>query len=125
MLSEELHTTLPYETVQSVRNRMYQIAPNLVRIGFFEPNSFFDVGKSYHETCDGKNILRNDVVLKSTRRANVAADYWMTGKNDFANQKARLLPNIREPTHYLGLFCTSTALPRVYVDLLNKQFKLA
>ena len=48
MLSEELHTTLPYETIQAVRNRMYQIAPNMVRIGFFEPNSFYDVGQRYN-----------------------------------------------------------------------------
>lgn len=81
MLSEELHTTLPYETIQSVRNRMYQIAPNLVRIGFFEPNSFFDVGKKYMDATNGdssRHAIRNDVVLKSTRRASVAADYWMT-----------------------------------------------
>jgi NADH dehydrogenase/NADH:ubiquinone oxidoreductase subunit G len=82
MLSEELHTTLPYETIQSVRNRMYQIAPNLVRIGFFEPNSFLKVGTEYLEHLHGQNPshLRSDVVLKSTRRANVASDYWMTGK---------------------------------------------
>lgn len=80
MLSEELHTTLPYETIQSVRNRMYQIAPNLVRIGFFEPNSFFDVGSKYADMKLGNSDgdIRNDVVLKSTRRASVAADYWMT-----------------------------------------------
>ena len=64
---------------------MYQIAPNLVRIGFFEPNSFFDVGKEFHKQVYGtsRNGLRNDVVLKSTRRANVAADYWMTGLSIF------------------------------------------
>ncbi|CAG5099662.1 Oidioi.mRNA.OKI2018_I69.XSR.g16623.t1.cds [Oikopleura dioica] len=80
MLSEELHTTLPYETIQSVRNRMYQIAPNLVRIGFFEPNSFYDVGSKYADLKlgDSREQIRNDVVLKSTRRASVAADYWMT-----------------------------------------------
>jgi len=86
MLSEELHTTLPYETIQSVRHRMYQIAPNLVRIGFFEPNSFYDVGQQYNanhnrfETNNCRNHIRNDVVLKSNRRANIAADYWITGK---------------------------------------------
>ena len=85
MLSEELHTTLPYETIQSVRHRMYQIAPNLVRIGFFEPNSFYDVGQQYNanhnrfETNNCRNHIRNDVVLKSNRRANIAADYWITG----------------------------------------------
>jgi len=84
MLSEELHTTLPYETIQSVRHRMYQIAPNLVRIGFFEPNSFYDVGQQYNanhnrfETNNCRNHIRNDVVLKSNRRANIAADYWIT-----------------------------------------------
>ena len=59
---------------------MYQIAPNLVRIGFFEPNSFFDVGKAFKKHINAETSLRSDVVLKSTRRANVAADYWMTGK---------------------------------------------
>ena len=63
---------------------MYQIAPNLVRIGFFEPNSFFDVGKAFKKHINAETTLRSDVVLKSTRRANVAADYWMTGKKIFA-----------------------------------------
>ena len=84
MLSEELHTTLPYETIQAVRNRMYQIAPNLVRIGFFEPNSFYSVGQRFnfeHGPKNPREEIRNDVVLKSLRRANVAADYWISGNS--------------------------------------------
>lgn len=82
MLSEELHTTLPYETIQAVRNRMYQLSPSLVRIGFFEPNSYYDVGRRFNMEHGPKNAreeIRNDVVLKSLRRANVAADYWISG----------------------------------------------
>ena len=96
MLSEELHTTLPYETIQSVRNRMYQIAPNLVRIGFFEPNSFFDVGSKYADMKLGNSDgdIRNDVVLKSTRRASVAADYWMTG---FQIERKRVYESLFRP----------------------------
>ena len=60
---------------------MYQIAPNLVRIGFFEPNSFYEVGQKFNATRakDCRQLIRNDVVLKSVRRANVAADYWISG----------------------------------------------
>lgn len=61
---------------------MYQIAPNMVRIGFFEPNSFYDIGQKYnigHGPRNPRELIRNDVVLKSVRRANVAADYWISG----------------------------------------------
>ena len=85
MLSEELHTTLPYETIQAVRHRMYQLSPSLVRIGFFEPNSYYDVGRKCNVDHGPKNArqeIRNDVVLKSLRRANVAADYWISGSSN-------------------------------------------